>query len=428
MGLLEPESIQKKVLMTGRYWNALRFCQADDDNGATEDQTEGGLHYGMDLSEISSVIDKLHSGASEALLRYLLQECQLFETLLMMKRYFLLEQGDFLVHFLDVAEAELLKDVEDVAVGRVQNWLGLSIQLASHHGDYLGPSSAAIAKEPLSTDCLSFKLAPGSLIDALDDLHAAKGGIDVKVTKTPSRHPYGLAANELTGLEAFVIDYPEVPFPTSLVISNHSLESYQLLFRHLFFAKHVERRLVGIWFDHQMMKELQSLRGSLGPTYSLRQRMLHFMQNLIYFMMSEVVGPNWSAMLEAITSDGMHSGGIHQNRVVQTVDDIICLHSEFLQRTCEGCLLTNRKLVRSLTKLMTTCRMFSDQMKRFMEKTKIVSDTASEQGLKEHRLFLTKHIFLAFYPAGLREPASCKPEKKYCSTQLERSGYLENRP
>ena len=57
----------------------------------------------------------------------------------------------------------------------------------------------------------------------------------------------------------------------------------------------------------------------------------------------------------------------------RTVDEIVGVHDAFLQRTLEACLLTNRELVRTLTKLMTTCLMFADQMKLFTEATRIVS-------------------------------------------------------
>ena len=89
------------------------------------------------------------------------------------------------------------------------------------------------------------------------------------------------------------------------------------------------------------------------------------MQNFIYYMMFEVIEPNWLSMETAIRKQ--HTGG------TQTVDDIVQVHNEFLDLVLAECLLTNRDLIRTLTKLMSTCLLFSDQLKRFMEKTKIVS-------------------------------------------------------
>jgi gamma-tubulin complex component 2 len=108
----------------------------------------------------------------------------------------------------------------------------------------------------------------------------------------------------------------------------------------------------------------------MGPTYCLRQRMLHFMQNFIYYMMFEVIEPKWLDMENSIRKKSSPE--------TQTVDDIIYVHNKFLDAALTECLLTNRELVRTLTKLMRTCLLFSDQLKRFMEMTKIVSETITE--------------------------------------------------
>lgn len=139
--------------------------------------------------------------------------------------------------------------------------------------------------------------------------------------------------------------------------------------------KHVERRLVGTWLDHQVIKEYQSLRKDLGKTYFLRQRMLHFMQNFVYYMMFEVIEPNWLQMEAKLSGrdekDAMESDPINNPK---TVDDVLSEHNDFLQKSLSECLLSNRDLIRTLTKLMTTCLLFSDQMKLFIETTQIVSD------------------------------------------------------
>lgn len=181
------------------------------------------------------------------------------------------------------------------------------------------------------------------------------------------RHTYGgtltSTKSELTGLDTFHLDLTSIPFPLSTVLSSSAMGCYHLLFRHLFYAKYVERRMVSIWNDHQMMKELKALRGPMGATFLLRQRMLHLLQNLIYYMMFEVIEPNWLIMEKAISTPTWN--------IESTVDDILQHHTQFLQRTLEACLLTNRDVVRALTKLLKTCLLFSEQMKRFMKATKL---------------------------------------------------------
>ncbi|CAM9945335.1 unnamed protein product [Choristocarpus tenellus] len=58
-------------------------------------------------------------------------------------------------------------------------------------------------------------------------------------------------AQELRGVEGIMMTY-KVRWPLSLVLSKKNLTKYQLLFRHIFFAKHIERRLSMLWQDHQV--------------------------------------------------------------------------------------------------------------------------------------------------------------------------------
>lgn len=45
-----------------------------------------------------------------------------------------------------------------------------------------------------------------------------------------------------SALEAFSLDY-KVEWPTALVINRLVIDRYQMLFRHLFYCRHVERHL-----------------------------------------------------------------------------------------------------------------------------------------------------------------------------------------
>jgi gamma-tubulin complex component 2 len=186
--------------------------------------------------------------------------------------------------------------------------------------------------------------------------------------QTPSRQTND---TPVTGFDLFEIDFPRVPFPISLMIPPTSMVDYKLLFRHLFFTKYVERRLVGVWSDHQVLKKLDSVRGLLGPTFMLRHRMQHFVQNLINYMSFEVVESNWLEMLSTIDA---HEDTFSSQKE-QTVDDLLNIHDGFLHKTIDACLLRNPTLIKSLIKLLNTCLLFSDQMKKFMDTTRIYDDS-----------------------------------------------------
>jgi gamma-tubulin complex component 2 len=370
--IVRNEKFKNKILVTGKYWNAVQACIVDIMSSKeirSRPLELKKLQFQSDLSEISAYIDSMYESASEKLMHILRDKFHLNESLQIMKRYFLLDQGDFLVSFLEATGEELAKPFEEVSIGRVQHFLGISVQLTeSQREDDMHSRTAFDVKNRyrLSPTSLRCRLSEHSLVSYLDSLY---GGIEDRGPNTPSRQKYGSQKQGSAGFDFFEIDFSRVPFPISLIISPTSMENYKLLFRHLFFAKHVERRLVGVWSDHQVLKKLDSLRGLLGPTFLLRQRMLHCVQNLMYYMSFEVVESNWTEMLSSINvpEDVMSS------QKQQTVDDLLNIHDGFLQKTIDSCLLTNPVLIKSLIKLLNTCLLFTDQMKRFMDTTMIVS-------------------------------------------------------
>jgi gamma-tubulin complex component 2 len=369
-GIAPNNWTKDKILTTGKYWNAVQECHLDskDIERPTKHSKIPSLPFNSDSSAIAAYIDAKYQTASKVLVRILIENFKVMESLHIMKRYFLVDQGDFLMHFLDAAEQELLKPRDEISMGRLQHWLKMSVQLTEAHKEDWGPVSGLRIPStvcPLIPGGLRCRLSDETLVSHLDSLYG--GGIADHVPVTPSRRAYGMSTH-VTGIEVFTIDFPRVPFPISLLMSHKSMEDYKLLFRHLFFTKHVERRLIGVWKDNQLLKKLGTLRGPLGPTYLLRQKMLHFVQNLIYFMVFEVVESNWMDMRNAF--DDRSNGSSEKP---QTVDDMLQIHDAFLERTLGACLLTNSDLIRSLTKLLNTCLLFTDQMRRFMDTTKIVS-------------------------------------------------------
>ena len=415
-----------KILTTGKYWNAIQFCQGSHSHESDEmkdgEESESGMQidssvwkFSMSSIELSAYIDRSYKEAAMRLRQVVLGEYQLIKSLRVMKRYFLLDQGDFFVHFLDMAEAELLKEMTEVSRGRVQNWLSMSVQPSGGGAARMSNlSGETFSMERYMASSLQASFATESLVDRLDDLYVASGGMRTQEARTPSRHLYGAMNRGLTGIEALTLDFQYVPFPVSLILSHRAVSSYQLLFRHLFFVKHVERRLVGTWLDHQSMKEFQKLRKSLCPTFGLRQRMLHFIQNLVYYMMFEVIEPNWQMMENSISSGKKQSGNSGLGFSVagdgdnndQTVDDILSMHNEFLRRTLKDCLLTNGDLIRTLTKLMTTCLLFSDQMNLFVETTQINEER--DRIAKEERHKRQQNITIVSKRSRLRKTAKAE--------------------
>jgi gamma-tubulin complex component 2 len=95
-----------------------------------------------------------------------------------------------------------------------------------------------------------------------------------------------------------------------------------------------------------------NVRGALGPAYCLRHRMLHFLQNFVYYVTLEVIGPRGHELESWLDK-------------AEDLDEVMELHEKFLDTCLKECLLASQDLLQILTKIMTTCLLFADQMQRF---------------------------------------------------------------
>ena len=84
------------------------------------------------------------------------------------------------------------------------------------------------------------------------------------------------------------------------------------------------------------------------------------MWNFVYYMMFEVIEPRWQEMEKRFGD-------------AKTIDDVLGVHEDFQNAILKECLLTSQDLLKILAKLMSTCLLFSEQMRRFFEATNIVS-------------------------------------------------------
>lgn len=77
--------------------------------------------------------------------------------------------------------------------------------------------------------------------------------------------------------------------------------------------------------------------------------MLNFVQNLQYYMMFEVLEPNWIELE-------------HKLRTASTIDDVLARHNDFLDKCLRDCLLSSRDILENTSRLMTICTTFTGHM------------------------------------------------------------------
>lgn len=125
---------------------------------------------------------------------------------------------------------------------------------------------------------------------------------------------------DLTGLEAFTLEF-ESRWPVSLVISENVMNYYELLFRQLFYLKHVENCLCAVWLRYKNVKQLDIMghAQAFSRALVLRQRMLGFVRNFQNYMIFEVITPYWKIFQKKIEE-------------AKTVDDVMQSHMDFLEK------------------------------------------------------------------------------------------------
>lgn len=122
------------------------------------------------------------------------------------------------------------------------------------------------------------------------------------------------------------------------MISRKTILRYQLLFRFLLHLKHVEQMLLSMWIDHKAPNWRVPIAHSdlnrwRSRVFVLRARMLAFVQQILAFATVEVLEPNWRKLEAKLTK-------------VNTVDQLLRDHVDFLDTCLKECMLTSSKLLR----------------------------------------------------------------------------------
>jgi gamma-tubulin complex component 2 len=120
---------------------------------------------------------------------------------------------------------------------------------------------------------------------------------------------------------------------------------YKILFRQLLFLKYEEKKLSESWILQQNFKEFK-FQNFLKPSYLLRDKMINFVKNIIYYFFNEVIEPNYINFINSLVSS-------------KSIDDIINSHDTFLNICLKECLIDNTDLLDSINNIIQTCLVYS---------------------------------------------------------------------
>ncbi|KAF2419875.1 spindle pole body component 97 [Tothia fuscella] len=377
------EGVKDKVLLAGKYLNVVRECGGVDISKEVRDvpTTFNDPHF---LENVNAA----YAYANSALLKLLLTTHALPSRLRSLKHYFFLDRSDFFTYFLELSASELKKPAREVNTGKLQSLLDIVLRQ---------PGSVA-ADDPFKED-VKVAMNETSLTEWLMKIVSVTGLDQDAATGAVSSYTPAAAMSttsekdtKIIGFEALVLDYA-VPFPLSLVVSRVTLTRYQLLFRYLLSLRHLETLLISAWADQSKSPAWKHrsanprIESAKRKAFTLRARMLIFVQQLIYYCTAEVIEPNWQGLMSRLgSSDGKGEGhdnwgsvGAAETGVVgdgsssegkeegvkRTVDELMQDHVDFLATCLKECMLTNSKLLKLNSKIILACTAFANYTSSF---------------------------------------------------------------
>lgn len=339
-------SVKDKVLLAGKYLNVVRECGGVDVSKSVED-----VPTSFDDARFLENVNSAYAHANESLMRLLISTHNLPLRLRSLKHYFFLDPSDYFSYFLELGASELRKAVAKVNTSKLQSLLDLVLR----------QPGSVVSLDPFKED-VKVEMNEITLTKSLQrvvNITGIEQGGGAGSDAASLQQQFGSQAaadggadKDAKGYTSLQLDYA-VPFPVSLVISRKTVWRYQALFRYLLSLRYLESQLSATW-QTQTRGVSWGHKGSnrrlelwKRRVWTLRARMLVFVQQLLYFCTAEVIEPNWSKFMDRLSvRDRTEVNGSTTSSFVRTVDELMQDHVDFLDTCLKECMLTNSKLLR----------------------------------------------------------------------------------
>ncbi|XP_058078357.1 gamma-tubulin complex component 3 [Magnolia sinica] len=298
-------SLAKRILRTGKSINFLRVCC--DDQGWADGTSEaaaaagtttmrGGLGYG-ETDALETLVVEAAKRIDKHLMDVMYKRYKFKEHCLAIKRYLLLGQGDFVQYLMDIVGPELSEPANTISSFKLAGLLESAIR-----------SSNAQYDDPDILDRLRVKMMPHDAGDR--------------------------------GWDVFSLEY-NASVPLDTVFTESVMARYLRIFNFLWKLRRVEHALIGAWktmkpncissdlFAEQGGGVMLHLVSVSRRCQVLWNEMNHFVTNLQYYIMFEVLEVSWSYFVDEM-------------EVAKDLDDLLVAHEKYLNSIVEKSLLGER--------------------------------------------------------------------------------------
>lgn len=345
-----PEPLAKRILRTGKSINFLRVCCKDQGwaaaaaeaaSAAGTSTRRGGLGYG-ETEALEILVVEAAKRIDRHLIEIMYGQFKFRVHCLAIKGYLLLGQGDFIQYLMDIVGPDLSQPANSISSFKLSGLLESAIRASNAQYD-----------DPDILDRLRVKMMPH---------HSGDRGWDV-----------------------FSLEY-NARDPLNTIFTESVMARYLKIFNFLWKLKRVEHALSATW---QTMKPncsiarlfatrdgggKQQLVAILRRCQTLRNEMNHFVTNLQYYIMFEVLEYSWVDFLDEMEE-------------ARDLDELIVAHERYLNAIVEKSLLGERshllyKTLFSLFDLILRFRSHGDRLYESAREMQARGETYSRQKSK----------------------------------------------
>ncbi|KAK6144947.1 hypothetical protein DH2020_021767 [Rehmannia glutinosa] len=311
------------ILTTGKYLNVMRECGHSIQVHVAENlklTTVGSNHRYLEC------IKAAYDFASGELLNLIKEKYDLMGKLRSIKHYLLLDQtakielqGDFLVHFMDIAREQLMKKPDEISVEKLQSLLDLALR-----------STAAVA-DPFHEDltCCVERTTLLKRLSTLKDLQmsqivSSSGDLEEPVSITAWQLHQGLRRLDMQGIAISV----------SSLLCRNMLKFINSLLHYLTFEAGLP---ISLFLKCVLCAGWGGIDWVANGSGSI--------PNSPHFG-AGVLEPNWHVMHNRL-------------QTAKSIDEVIQYHDFFLEKCLRECLLLSPVLLKKLEKMKSICLQYA---------------------------------------------------------------------
>ena len=307
------------------------------------------------ISQFANLIDKIYKWINDTLKRVLFNEKDLILMIHYFKKFYLMEAGDFYNDFI-----ELNLDLFTSGLGKVAEENKNKDNIIKIPGN-INEDESRIFKYEITNMTIEdlkkyyanyYKILKTSEND-ITKITSQLQKIDKIINRKKSQEP----KENVKVVECIEIE-PMIQWPLNLIFSKKNIMKYKLLFRHLIRLKFIEKLLYDTFSSQQDFKEL-NIQSKLKDSFFLRDCMLNFIKNLIYYLFNEVIEPNYIQLMKNLST-------------AKSMEEVINYHDIFLDKCInEGLIIENLK--GKLNEILNCCHYYCHLIFQYNNNIKVKS-------------------------------------------------------